>query len=210
MLQSRVSRGRLPDRVRGARGVACHAPPEVLRAGLIGGASAFLPGLRSPMAAARGVALIIDPADAIVASDPARWALAGLERALSAHDIPVRHVQREQQAGATDLCVMVSGNSGSAANTLRRARVPLGEGPERLALLTTRVSDRQLLLACGTDARGLTVRGHRADRSSAGRRRSVCCPDPIDAARRAPDQHGPERDAPVHEPDPRHALVSRS
>ena len=65
-----------------------------LRAGLIGGASALLPGFSPRSSVQRVVSIIIDPADPVAAAEPARWALTSLERALTAGSLSVRRVTR--------------------------------------------------------------------------------------------------------------------
>jgi hypothetical protein len=133
---------------------------EFLRAGLglAGSASAFAP-LFGGRAAARGrqVSLVADPSDPIATAAPAQWALGEVQRTLADVGFTVRRIDRVQQADAGDLCIVVAGaQSPVAAAALTHAKVSIGDGAERLALLTTSVSGRDALLACGTDPRGLT------------------------------------------------------
>ena len=125
-----------------------------LRAGLAGGA--FL-SLFPPHIAARGssVALMADPADRVAASAPPQWALNELQRTLTDTGVAVRRIDTLRQADAADLCVVAAGADAPLVATAMK-RIPIGAGPERLALTNARVGGRDVLLACGTDARGLT------------------------------------------------------
>ncbi len=127
-----------------------------LRAGLIGGASALLPGFSPRSSVQRVVSIIIDPADPVAAAEPARWALTSLERALTAGSLSVRRVDAAQRTDPTDVCVMASGPGAAVVDLLRRQGVALGDGPERFAIVRTRIAGRSVLLACATDPRGLT------------------------------------------------------
>jgi hypothetical protein len=131
---------------------------DFLRVGLAGGAYALAPLLPADaLARDRAIALIADPSDPVASAAPAKWALGELSRALSDAGAIVRRADALSQAGADDLCIMASGSQMPfAADALRRAGIALGDGPERLSLLTTRVSNRDVLLACGTDPRGVT------------------------------------------------------
>ena len=51
---------------------------------------------------------------------------------------------------------MASGPGAAVVDLLRRQGVALGDGPERFAIVRTRIAGRSVLLACATDPRGLT------------------------------------------------------
>jgi hypothetical protein len=125
-----------------------------LRAGLAGGA---VFSLFRPQIAGRGssVALIADPADPIAASVAPQWALGELHRVLTETGVSVRRVDRVQDAAPEDLCVLAAGASAPSVAPAKK-RIAIGAGPERLALTSVRLSGREVLVACGTDARGLT------------------------------------------------------
>jgi hypothetical protein len=102
------------------------------------------------------VALVVDPADAVANAAPVGWALGELDRKLRAGRFAVKRVARVADASATDLCIAVSGPATPlAAAELRRANLALS-GAESLALLPTGLSSRRVLLAAGSDPRGLT------------------------------------------------------
>jgi hypothetical protein len=125
-----------------------------LRTGLAGGAffSLFRPHL-----AARGssVALIADQSDPVAASAPSQWALGELQGTLTDFGIAVRRIDSLRQADAADLCVVAAGADAPLVATAMQ-QISIGAGPERLALANARVGGRDVLVACGTDVRGLT------------------------------------------------------
>jgi hypothetical protein len=96
-------------------------------------------------AIARPVAIVLDPGDPVAAAAPSRWAAGELVGALGGRGVQARIVDRVDQAGAGDLCVVASGNrEGRAASV-----------PEALALGPAKIGGRDVLLAAGHDARGL-------------------------------------------------------
>jgi hypothetical protein len=130
---------------------------DLIRAGVAGSALGLAP--LAGVAEARGepaVVLVADPSDATAATAPVQWALGALSDALTSLGATVRRADSVAQARRGDLCVIAAGAaSPTAAQALASARVSLGEGSERLALLSARVSGRDVRVACGSDARGL-------------------------------------------------------
>ena len=129
---------------------------DFVRAGLAG--AALAPGGRRARSGggANAVVLVCDPVDHVASAPPARWALAELGEALTGAGAVVRTAERVADAGAADLCIVAAGAEASdVAAGLARADVVMPDTPEALAQLVTRVSRRRVLLACGTDARGL-------------------------------------------------------
>ncbi|MHB8733994.1 MAG: hypothetical protein ACYC6M_01710 [Terriglobales bacterium] len=101
------------------------------------------------------VTLVLDPADPVAASAPVRWAVAELDRALSAHGIRVRHRTQIAEAGA-DRCILITGDAMPLARQLlRQAGVVVPTQPEALALVTGHIGGRPVSAACGADSRGL-------------------------------------------------------
>ncbi|MEO8481113.1 MAG: hypothetical protein ABI634_02815 [Acidobacteriota bacterium] len=124
-----------------------------LRTGLAAGA--FVPFLYDGSAAA--IALVVDPADPVATASPSTWALGELRRALAAAGHAVRQIQRVDQAAAADTCIVSCGASTAvAASAFTQARVSMDAGPEQLALISARVGGRPVVLATGSDPRGLT------------------------------------------------------
>lgn len=102
---------------------------------------------------ARGVAIIIDPADGIASSAPARWAAGELERALGERGASARVYESAAQVSPGDLRILAAGMaSRGAAAALKAAGARAEAVPEALALCPVRGG----VWACGHDARGLT------------------------------------------------------
>jgi hypothetical protein len=104
----------------------------------------------------RGVSIIMDPGDGVAAEKPAQWAAGELEKSLLAQGIAVRRHERVSQAAVDDLCIVAGGlNAPASRQILKSAGVNIAAAPETLGLVPARASGRQVLLACGFDARGL-------------------------------------------------------
>ena len=61
------------------------------------------------------VAIICDPADAIVSGKPAQWAVDRLRQALAARDFIVRTCARLDEAKPDDLCILATAGSSAMA-----------------------------------------------------------------------------------------------
>jgi hypothetical protein len=107
---------------------------------------------------APAVSIVIDPADAIASAGPSMWAASELERALTARGVTVHRRERLDQS-AGDFAILVAGATSPAAREiLTRQRLKLPEAPESLCLAhapATGASAHPVLLACGSDVRGL-------------------------------------------------------
>lgn len=108
-----------------------------------------------PTAGGLAVSLVADPSDRIASSPPAQWALGQLQQALTDAGVSVHRYDSVGHTPADDLCVLAAGADHSAIAAVLE-RMPIGSGPERLALTAARLSGRDVLLACGTDPRGLS------------------------------------------------------
>ena len=113
----------------------------LLKAALAGGALGAAPLSR---AAGETVSLVADPSDAIAASEPVVWALAELQRALEESGRTVRRRGAVREAAPGERCIVASGKG---------AQLP--KVPEALSLSST-TRGRPVVLAAGSDARGLT------------------------------------------------------
>jgi hypothetical protein len=107
-------------------------------------------------AAAPGVSIVADPGDPIASAGPARWAATELEHALAVSGVTAGRFDRVTQAPAGDLCVIAAGsNAPIARDVLAQSGVKLEDVAESLALAPGKAAGKQVLLACGHDARGL-------------------------------------------------------
>lgn len=93
-------------------------------------------------AAARPVSILIDPADTIASSAPCKWAAGDLRSALEAAGATATLRERVSEAPSGDLCIVASGGGPAAA--------------EALSIGPARRQGRDVLLASGHDARGLS------------------------------------------------------
>ena len=112
--------------------------------------------VKLPASTTMGVSLVVDPADSIAAALPAIWAAKELERSLVAKHVKVLRCEEVTQAHAGDLCIVAAGStSPMAKDLLRRAGTSVAAVPEALGLAPGRIGAREVLLACGSDQRGL-------------------------------------------------------
>lgn len=110
-----------------------------------------------PVAAApRGVSLIVDPQDSVASGPAATWAVEELRTALAARQVAAQVRPAPADAPAGDLTILIAGIEAPAArDMLRRANVRVPNSPEALVLLPATSGVRPLLLAAGSDARGI-------------------------------------------------------
>ncbi len=101
----------------------------------------------------QGVAIVVDPADAVASSDAARWAAGELQRALAEGGGAAGVFENAAQAPSGHLRIMAAGmDSPGAAAAIRAAGAQAEAVPEALALCR----GEDAVWACGHDARGLT------------------------------------------------------
>ncbi len=125
---------------------------EFLRStGLAAGAAAH-PG----RSGASGVSIAADPGDPIASAAPSQWALQQLREALAAQGAAVTMCKSLGQAAPEDLWVLAASASASPAReVLKGAGLTVPNAPESAALTPGKIAGRSVLLACGSDVRGL-------------------------------------------------------
>jgi hypothetical protein len=102
------------------------------------------------------VTIIIDPADNIAGSTPSQWAVKELEESLTSAGISVHRCGQLAQVRNADLNIVVAGSESSfARQLLKDTRTTIPVVPEALGLVPAKSDDKQILLACGYDVRGL-------------------------------------------------------
>lgn len=109
-----------------------------------------------PGGSATGVSLVVDTTDAIAGSAPVSWALTELRLALTNREVPITHCKRVSDAKPEDRCIIVSSTEASfARKVLSVAHHTVSSAPEAVGLIPGRYDNRDVLLVCGSDIRGL-------------------------------------------------------
>lgn len=104
----------------------------------------------------RAVWLIQEPADQIAHQPAVRAALSELAAVLTGYGIALHPVESITPVPEGEACVVVASPESVPARALLDAsRVSVPTVPEALALVPGRIENRPVLLACGSDARGL-------------------------------------------------------
>ena len=117
--------------------------------------AATVPG--KGIAAAPSVSIILDPGDATAAAGPSRWAAGELVRTLQRAGVTANLFERPEQAPEENFRIIAAGaDSTPARELLRTAKARFPSVPEALGLVPGKLSGKAVLLACGTDPRGLT------------------------------------------------------
>jgi len=120
--------------------------------GLAAGATA----VHNLQGATQGVALIVDPNDPVASSAAPSWAIRTLQDAFSAQRASAKIYPRIDAAPAGDRHIVIAGPENAAARQiLSAANVSLPSGPEALSLAEGKAGGRPVLLAGGSDPRGL-------------------------------------------------------
>lgn len=117
-----------------------------LLAGCLNSSTAPAPG------SGRAVAIVVDPADPVASAPPAQWAVTQLREALAGRGFAVRLCSRLEETAPAELCVVAAGGSSALP---RAAGIASPDGREALVLAPATLGERVVLLACGSDARGL-------------------------------------------------------
>lgn len=104
----------------------------------------------------KSVFIIRDPADRIAAAGPVGWTVNQVRAGLEARGVSVQIHERIEQAPAGELCLLAAGRGTPAAReVLDGVHLSLPDAPEALALARAQARGRQVLLAGGSDIRGL-------------------------------------------------------
>ncbi|MCG6960145.1 hypothetical protein LJE82_09680 [bacterium BMS3Abin03] len=104
----------------------------------------------------KGVSIVIDPADRTADSAPAQWAVKELVKSLESEAIDVYKCNNIDKARSGDFIIVAAGSDFSIVHQLLKdTKKEIPSVPEALGLIPVRSGDKQILLACGYDARGL-------------------------------------------------------
>jgi hypothetical protein len=104
----------------------------------------------------KGVAIVIDQTDKTAGPEPSQWALSELEKSLTSKGIDVYRCNQIAQAGNGDLIIVAAGSDSSIARQLLKdVKIEIPTAAEALGLVPVGAENKQILLACGHDVRGL-------------------------------------------------------
>ena len=102
------------------------------------------------------VSLVLDAEAAVVKQAPVRWAVEELRDTLAARNVAAQFCESLDQAPLSQECILVAGSTSNLAHQIFKARgILTPEAPDSFALARGKIGTRALLLAAGSDARGL-------------------------------------------------------
>jgi hypothetical protein len=102
------------------------------------------------------ISIVLDTEDAVLKQPSVQWAAEQLSTALTGRGVAAQIYQSLDRASASQECILVAGrNSNLSKHILDDAGILLPETPEAMALARGKVEPRIVLLASGSDARGL-------------------------------------------------------
>jgi hypothetical protein len=110
--------------------------------------------MRAPSArrTRQGVSIVCDPGDPIASAKPSQWAVEQLRQSLTGLGFVVRVCARLDEVDPADVCIVAAGRSSSMT---RDVGVLLPADAEALAIAPGRLGRRDVLLASGSNSRGL-------------------------------------------------------
>jgi hypothetical protein len=101
--------------------------------------------------------MLCETEDSVVAQPPVKWAIEELTAAFTASGIRVEPCQRFEQAPTTGTLLLVAGPRATATvEFLAGCGLAIPDARESIALLPGKLKGRRVILASGSDARGLT------------------------------------------------------
>ena len=102
------------------------------------------------------IAILLDPSDALTTQPPVQWAAEQLRDALIARDVPSQIYASLNDVPPAQECVLAAGRASRFTNQLlAAAKISLPDIPEALALARGKLGQHAVLLAAGSDTRGL-------------------------------------------------------
>lgn len=104
----------------------------------------------------RTLSIVRDPRDPVAAAPPVGWAVDQLRENLAGRGLAVGVTERLDAVDEDELAILVAGrDEPDARRVLAVTHGDVPRVPEALGLVPGRLGDRELLLACGADVRGL-------------------------------------------------------
>jgi hypothetical protein len=120
------------------------------------GATAGVTVAPSLMGATQSVSIIVDPRDRVASAPPPAWAVRKLQAELTSQGVESKIYPRVYQAAPGDRHIVIAGaSSANAREILQGAKVSMPSSAEALCLVPGRIGGHSVLLAAGSDTRGL-------------------------------------------------------
>ena len=111
---------------------------------------------RKPTTDIQKISIVLDSNDQIATSKQVAWAVDDLQQSLKNKSILTSTYSSIEKAPETELTIIVAGSKNDLAQKiLKSSKVSISDSPESLALVEGMSSDRKVLLACGSDEKGL-------------------------------------------------------
>jgi len=102
------------------------------------------------------VFIVYDPGDPIASSAPVQWSIERLRASLLTKDLASAVSDQVSQSPHRATCIVAAGAAASVTGqVLSRAGVTMPSSPESFGLVPGELAGRPILLACGSDVRGL-------------------------------------------------------
>jgi hypothetical protein len=106
--------------------------------------------------ATQNISIIVDPRDPVATAAPSGWAVRELQAALAKQSVTAKVFPSLNAAPAGGQTIVVAGGGSAAAREiLRGTNLSMPSSPEALCLAPGRLGGKSVLLAGGSDARGL-------------------------------------------------------
>ena len=106
---------------------------------------------------APAISVVLDKSDPFVLQTPVSWAVQQLQSSLTARGVTAQLREQLEQVPPSEECILLAGHtSNQAQQVLGAAAISLPNEPESLALARGKAGNRTVLVAAGSDARGLT------------------------------------------------------
>ncbi|MGH7992568.1 MAG: hypothetical protein ACREDQ_03555, partial [Limisphaerales bacterium] len=102
------------------------------------------------------IAIVRDKSDPVVQQPPVQWAVQHLQDTLAARGVTVQLREKLEQVPSSQECILVGGPASNMVRpVLEAAAISLPDGPECLAIARGKPGRHPVLVAAGSDARGL-------------------------------------------------------
>jgi hypothetical protein len=116
----------------------------------------LLPGSAWAQSGGPGIGIVLEAGDAVAKLPSSRWAAEHLRDSLNSRGFSAHIFDAVEQVPAGQECILATGRTSTLAKqVLASGKLTVADTPEALGLARGRAGGREVLLACGSDARGL-------------------------------------------------------